>query len=51
VAVDAKTGKYLWHYNMGQPLSASPIVYAVNGKEYVTIAAATDVFTFSLADR
>ncbi len=36
VAVDAKTGKYLWHYYMGQALSASPITYRVDGKQYVT---------------
>lgn len=48
VAVDASTGKDLWHYNMGQLLTASPITFAVNGKQYVSIASATDVFTFGL---
>jgi alcohol dehydrogenase (cytochrome c) len=50
VAVDAKTGKYFWHYYMGQNLIASPITFAVNGKQYVSIAAETDVFTFGLPD-
>ena len=45
---DAKSGKHLWHFYMGQPLTASPITYQVDGKQYVTIASATDVFTFGL---
>ncbi len=48
VAVDSKTGKHLWHFYMGQNLTASPITFSVDGKQYVTLAAATDVFTFGL---
>lgn len=48
VAVDAKDGRHLWHYNMGQPVFASPITYEVGGKQYVTIASQTDIFTFGL---
>jgi alcohol dehydrogenase (cytochrome c) len=47
-AVDAKTGKPLWHFNTGQDLSASPMTYAVAGKQYVAIAAGSDVFSFAL---
>lgn len=48
VAVDAQSGKHLWHYQMGQLLTASPATFMVDGKQYVTIAAATDIFTFGL---
>jgi alcohol dehydrogenase (cytochrome c) len=47
-AVDAKTGKPLWHFNTGQDMSASPLTYAVAGKQYVAIAAGSDVFSFAL---
>jgi len=47
-AVDARTGKPLWHFNTGQPLHASPMSYAVNGKQYIAIAAGSDVFSFAL---
>ncbi len=50
VAVDARTGHHLWHYSMGQMLTASPITYSVNGKQYVAIASATDVFAFALPE-
>ena len=48
IAVDSTSGADLWHYNMGQNLTASPITFSVAGKQYVTIASATDVFTFAL---
>jgi alcohol dehydrogenase (cytochrome c) len=47
-AVDAATGKPLWHFNTGQDMSASPMTYAVEGKQYVAIAAGSDVFSFAL---
>jgi alcohol dehydrogenase (cytochrome c) len=47
-AVDAKSGKPLWHFNTGQTFHASPMSYAVNGKQYLAIAAGNDVFSFAL---
>ena len=49
VAVDAKTGKPLWHFNTGaRRLSASPMTYAVEGRQYVTLAAGGNIVTFGL---
>jgi len=47
-AVDARSGASLWHFNTGQDIHASPMSYAVNGNQYVAIAAGSDVFSFSL---
>jgi alcohol dehydrogenase (cytochrome c) len=47
-AVDAATGNPLWHFHTGQSISASPMTYAVNSKQYVAIAAGSDIFSFSL---
>ena len=47
-AVDASTGRALWHFNTGQLMRSSPMTYAVDGMQYVTIAAGSDVFSFSL---
>jgi alcohol dehydrogenase (cytochrome c) len=47
-AVDAQTGKPLWHFNTGQNIAASPMTYAVHSKQYVVIAAGSDVFSFAL---
>jgi alcohol dehydrogenase (cytochrome c) len=48
VAVDSRTGKHLWHFAMGEQLTASPITYAVDGKQYVAIASSTAIFSFGL---
>jgi len=47
-AVNARTGKPLWHFNTGQDFSASPMSYAVHGKQYVAVAAGSDIFSFAL---
>src|SRR5258707_4949948 len=47
-AVDAKTGSPLWHFTTGQSIHASPMTYAALGKQYVAIAAGTDIFSFAL---
>jgi alcohol dehydrogenase (cytochrome c) len=47
-AVDARSGKALWHFNTGQSIRASPMTYAVSGIQFVAIAAGSDVFTFGL---
>jgi alcohol dehydrogenase (cytochrome c) len=47
-AVDAKTGKPLWHFNTGQDFGASPMTYSVNDKQYVAIASGSNVFSFAL---
>lgn len=47
-AVNAQTGEPLWHFTTGQSMHASPMSYAVNGKQYVAIASGSDVFSFAL---
>jgi alcohol dehydrogenase (cytochrome c) len=46
--VEAASGKPLWHFNTGQNISASPMTYAVSARQYVAIAAGSDIFSFSL---
>jgi alcohol dehydrogenase (cytochrome c) len=48
VALDAKSGKHLWHFNMGELLTASPVTYEIDGKQQVAIVSATAVFSFGL---
>src|SRR3984885_9136511 len=49
-AADSKTGESLWHFNTGQTLHASPMSYAVQGKQYVAIASGFDLFSFALPE-
>lgn len=47
-AVDARDGKPLWHFNTGQHIHASPMTFAAGGRQYVAIAAGSDIFAFTL---
>ncbi len=38
-AFEAKSGKLLWHFNCGAGVNAPPITYAIDGKQYVAVAA------------
>jgi alcohol dehydrogenase (cytochrome c) len=47
-AVEATTGRTLWHFNTGQTIRASPMTYAVDDVQYVVVVSGSDVFSFSL---
>jgi len=47
-ALDAESGRELWHVAVGARVHSAPITYAVNGRQLVTIAAGNVVFTFGL---
>jgi alcohol dehydrogenase (cytochrome c) len=38
-AFDAKTGRKVWRYQLGAGVNAPPISYAVNGVQYIAVAA------------
>jgi alcohol dehydrogenase (cytochrome c) len=48
IALDAATGKPLWHFQMGGAVYASPMAFAVDGKEYIAIAAGSSLYAFGL---
>jgi PQQ-dependent dehydrogenase (methanol/ethanol family) len=50
-AVDARTGKYLWHFEASEPWKASPITYMVDGRQYVAIASGSNILSFALPDK
>jgi len=47
-ALDARSGKPLWHFETGDFITASPIAYAVGGNEYIALVAGTNVIAFAL---
>ncbi|MEO8096909.1 MAG: PQQ-dependent dehydrogenase, methanol/ethanol family [Acidobacteriota bacterium] len=48
LALDARDGKTLWETNLGPSVSAGPMTYMVNGKQYLSIQAGAALFTFTL---
>jgi len=50
IALDAKTGKTLWHFGAGGDVAGSPMSYSVNGKQYVAVSTAQVLYSFALPD-
>ncbi len=50
IAFDARTGKDLWHVQLGAAVYGSPTTFAVNGKQVVVIPAGAALFAFSLPE-
>lgn len=47
-AFDADNGHELWRINLGARVRGSPIAYAIDGRQYVAVAAGSTVFAFAL---
>ncbi len=50
VALNAKTGELVWKATLGGQINAGPMSYAVDGKQYIAVAAGSALFTFALSD-
>ncbi len=50
MAFNARTGDNLWHFQMGSSVYASPMTYALDGRQYVVIPAGAALFAFALPD-
>ncbi len=50
IALDAKTGKSLWHFAAGADVAGSPISYSVGGKQYVAVSSAQVLYSFALPE-
>ncbi len=49
-AIDAKTGKQLWHFHTSQIWKASPMTYVAGGKQFVAIASGSNILAFGLPE-
>ena len=50
MAADAANGKVLWSFQTSQLWKASPMTYMFDNKQYVAIAAASNIIAFGLPD-
>jgi alcohol dehydrogenase (cytochrome c) len=48
VALDARSGAELWRMPVGGQVNSGPMSYAVNGKQYISVAAGSALFAFAL---
>ena len=50
IALEAKTGKLLWRFQTGGAMQASPISYAVDGRQYVAVSSGNVLYSFALPE-
>jgi len=48
IALDAETGRDLWHIPLGAGIQTAAMSFAVDGRQYVAIAAGDVLFAFAL---
>uniref|UniRef100_A0A372IJZ7 PQQ-dependent dehydrogenase, methanol/ethanol family n=1 Tax=Paracidobacterium acidisoli TaxID=2303751 RepID=A0A372IJZ7_9BACT len=50
IALDAASGRALWHFQTGGTIASAPVSYAVDGRQYVAISAGNTLYSFALPD-
>jgi outer membrane protein assembly factor BamB len=51
VALDAATGKMLWHVNPGDNLSGAPMTYELDGRQFVVTPVGGWLYAWALPER
>jgi alcohol dehydrogenase (cytochrome c) len=50
MAADAMTGKPLWSFQTNESWKASPMTYSFDGKQYIAVAAGSNILAFGIAE-
>jgi alcohol dehydrogenase (cytochrome c) len=50
LALDARTGELLWRASLGGQVNSAPMSFAVDGRQFIAIAAGNALFAFALPD-
>ena len=50
MAADAATGKPLWIFQTNQTWKASPMTYMFDGRQYVAVAAGSNIIALAIPD-
>ncbi len=50
IALEMKTGKPLWRFQTGGTIASAPISYAVDGKQFIAMAAGGVLYSFALPE-
>jgi alcohol dehydrogenase (cytochrome c) len=50
IALDATKGTFLWRFQAGAAIEASPISYAVGGKQFIAVSSGNALYSFALPE-
>ena len=48
IALEARTGKELWHYQTGARIQSSPISYSIDGRQQIAVSTSSSLIAFGL---
>jgi len=48
LALDARNGRPLWHFQTGALIKANPVSFLSGGKQHVAVAAGNSIYAFAL---
>jgi alcohol dehydrogenase (cytochrome c) len=51
IALESATGNLLWRFQTGGTIASAPISYAVDGKQFIALAAGGVLYSFALPDQ
>ena len=51
MAFDATSGKNLWHFQTGAGITAVPVTFMLDGRQFVTVPSGTTLYAFALPRR
>jgi alcohol dehydrogenase (cytochrome c) len=51
IALESRTGKFLWKFQTGAPINSSPISYAIDGQQYIALSAGRVLYSFALPEQ
>ncbi len=50
LALESRTGRLLWKFQAGSDINSSPMSYAIDGQQYIGLAAGKVLYTFALPE-
>ncbi|MFN0086875.1 MAG: PQQ-dependent dehydrogenase, methanol/ethanol family [Blastocatellia bacterium] len=50
IALESATGRFLWRFQAGAAIASAPISYAVDGKQFIAVAAGNVMYGFALPE-
>jgi PQQ-dependent dehydrogenase (methanol/ethanol family) len=50
IALDTRTGRFLWKFQVGAPINSSPMSYAIDGQQYIALSAGKVLYSFALPE-
>ena len=48
IALDSRTGRFIWRFQVGAAINSSPMSYAIEGQQFIALSAGKVLYAFAL---